>query len=62
MASTGDGGGDVACQAIRTRSLVRIADIETAPELSDLDPEARANLRAVVLEVWWRCRCDGRPT
>ncbi|HEY6239633.1 MAG TPA: GAF domain-containing protein, partial [Burkholderiales bacterium] len=36
----------VACQAIRTRSLVRIADIETAPELSDLDPEARANLRA----------------
>jgi len=36
----------VACQAIRTKNLVRIADIETAPELSDLDPEARANLRA----------------
>ena len=36
----------VACQAIRTRGLVRIADIETAPELSDLDPEARANLWA----------------
>ena len=36
----------VACQAIRTKKLVRIADIETAPELSDLSPEARANLRA----------------
>jgi GAF domain-containing protein len=36
----------VACQAIRSKNLVRIADIETAPELSDLDPEARANLRA----------------
>ena len=35
-----------ACQAIRTKRLVRIADIETAPELSDLSPEARANVRA----------------
>jgi GAF domain-containing protein len=34
------------CQAIRTKNLVRIADIEAAPELSHLSPEARANLRA----------------
>jgi GAF domain-containing protein len=36
----------IACQAIRTKTLVRIADIETAPELSGLNPEARANLRS----------------
>src|SRR5882762_4628073 len=34
-----------ACRAIRTKNLVRIADIETALELSDLSAEARANLR-----------------
>jgi signal transduction histidine kinase len=36
----------VACQAIRTRSLVRIADIETAAESMNLTPETLANLRA----------------
>jgi GAF domain-containing protein len=34
-----------ACQAIRTKTVARIADIETSPELSGLSPEARANLR-----------------
>src|SRR2546425_7634462 len=34
-----------ACLAIRAKNLVRIADIEASPELSDLSAEARANLR-----------------
>ncbi|PYM55789.1 MAG: histidine kinase, partial [Candidatus Rokuibacteriota bacterium] len=34
-----------ACLAIRAKNLVRIADIEASPELSDLSVEARANLR-----------------
>ena len=36
----------VVCQAIRTRSLVRVSDVETAPELAGLTAEALANLRA----------------
>jgi signal transduction histidine kinase len=35
-----------ACQAIRTKTLVRFADVETAHELSDLNSEVRALLRA----------------
>src|SRR5437016_1434844 len=34
-----------ACLAIRAKNLVRIADIEASPELSDLSTEARANLQ-----------------
>src|SRR6266852_2657610 len=51
-----------ACLAIRVKNLVRIGDIETAPELSDLGAEARANLRArgsrSVLAVPMRQRDD----
>jgi GAF domain-containing protein len=38
--------GSVACEAIRTRRLVRIPDIETASTLAGLTPETLANLRA----------------
>src|SRR5262249_51849982 len=36
----------IACQAIRTRSSLRIADFETSADLAGLTMEARANLRA----------------
>src|SRR6266851_2499541 len=36
----------MACQAIRTRHVVRIPDLEAAPELVGLGPETLANLRA----------------
>ena len=39
-------GGSVACEAIRTRKLVRIPDIETPSALAGLTPETLANLRA----------------
>ena len=38
--------GHAACRAIRTRSLVRIADVEKAAELHELGSDALANVRA----------------
>ena len=33
-------------RAIRAKAIVRVGDVESAPDLVDLDPEKRANLRA----------------
>jgi GAF domain-containing protein len=51
-----------ACQAIRTKRLVRIADIETAPSYQISVQKRARTFGRVALEVWWVCRYDGRTT